>query len=381
MRTYQCVCENMLFFDNSLCFRCGKETGFCPACRAIVGLLPQPEGGWQCSNAACGVALVKCANYLKHNVCNRCVLAAEIDASPESGLCDCCSLNQTTPDLTVPVFAVKWHRLEAAKRRLFFDLDMLGLPYRFDEADPRPKLRFDFKADAIPKQGVWRCLGKEERVYTGHDNGLITINVREACDVERERLRVDFGETHRTLIGHFRHEIAHYYWEVLIAGRAEEACRAVFGDHENPTYQEALVAYYQNGAPSDWQERHVSAYATMHPWEDFAETFAIYLDMVSVLDTANHFDFIHPPIRVGDFDGMVKHFKALGIGVNEINRCLGLLDLVPEVLVEPVRKKMRFVHDLIATAIEAASAGSSALRFSPAPEVGSKAVNLHPRPA
>ena len=350
MRTFQCICENTLFFDNSLCLRCGKETGFCPACRAVVALVPKPHGGWRCGNAACGVALVKCANYLKYDVCNRCVLAEKVTPLDKPALCDCCCLNQTTPDLAVPAFKVKWHRLESAKRRLFYDLDLLGLPYRFDESDPRPKLRFDFKADAIPEQGIWRCLGKEERVYTGHANGLITINVREACDVERERLRVDFGETHRTLIGHFRHEIAHYYWDVLVLGRAEEACRAVFGDHEHPTYREAMAAYYKNGAPSDWQQQYVSGYATMHPWEDFAETFAIYLDMVSVLDTANHFDFLHPPPRIGDFDAMVTHFKSLGIGLNEINRCVGLLDLVPEVLVEPVRKKMRFVHDLIASA-------------------------------
>jgi len=348
MRTFRCTCENMLFFDNSVCLRCHKETGFCPACRAVVALLPRPEGGWTCGNAACGVTLLKCANYLQYSACNRCVLADEAAALPEPVLCDCCCFNQTIPDLTVPRYAEKWYRLESAKRRLFYDLDLLGLPYRFDEADPRPKLRFDFKADVVPKYCFLRPMGTKERVFTGHANGCITINIREADDVERERLRVDLGESHRTLIGHFRHEIAHYYWEVLIPGGDEEGCRAVFGDHQSPTYQEALDAYYKNGAPADWQERFVSAYASMHPWEDFAETFATYLDMVSVLDTAHQVDFTHTPPRFGDFDAMVKQYKALGIGMNEINRSMGLLDLVPEVLVEPVRAKMRFIHDLIA---------------------------------
>ncbi|MBM4070787.1 MAG: hypothetical protein FJ271_17805 [Planctomycetes bacterium] len=347
MRTYRCACENMLFIDNSVCLRCGKETGFCPGCRAVVALLPQPEGGWRCGNPACGVALVKCANYQQHSVCNRCVSAADAATLADDVLCDCCCFNQTIPDLTVPHYAEKWYRLESAKRRLFYDLDLLGLPYRLDESDPRPKLRFDFKADVIT-HCLMRHMGAVERVYTGHANGLITINILEADDAERERLRVHLGEAHRTLIGHFRHEIAHYFWEILVLGRDEEEFRKVFGNHENPTYQDALAAYYKNGAPAGWQERFVSAYASMHPWEDFAETFATYLDMVSVLDTAHQVDFTRTPPRLGDFDAMVTQYKALGIGMNEINRSMGLLDLVPEVLVEPVREKMRYVHNLIA---------------------------------
>ncbi|HTU21847.1 MAG TPA: putative zinc-binding metallopeptidase [Gemmataceae bacterium] len=359
MRTFRCRCENMIFFDNSVCLRCGKETGFCPGCRAVVALLPRSEGRWSCGNPVCGVALVKCSNYSKHSTCNRCVIAEEPTALPDPVFCDCCYFNQTIPDLSVPGNAQKWYRLESAKRRLFYDLDLLGLPYRLDEADPRPKLRFDFKADVI-KHCILRHLSEEERVFTGHANGCITINIREADQIERERLRVNLGEAHRTLIGHFRHEIAHYYWEVLVRERAEDTCRAIFGDHDSPTYTEALEAYYKNGAPPDWRERYVSAYATMHPWEDFAETFATYLDMVSVLDTAYHVDFIRIPPRFGDFDDMVLEYKGLGIGMNEINRSMGLLDLVPEVLVEPVRDKMRYVHDLIAAESEAALAGPSA---------------------
>jgi hypothetical protein len=316
----------------------------------LVAILPQPDDGWHCGNPACGAALVKCTNYETYNVCNRCVRAEQAVAAPEATFCDCCCFNQTIPDLSVPGHAEKWYRLESAKRRLFYDLDLLGLPYRFPESDPRPKLRFDFKADVIPKQRFWRIMGKKERVFTGHANGCITINIREACDIERERLRVELGEEHRTLIGHFRHEIAHYFWLILVQGQDEDAFRALFGNHDSPTYQEALDTYYKNGALPDWQQRYASAYATMHPWEDFAETFATYLDMVSVLDTANQVEFIRIMPRFGDFDAMVKQYKVLGIGINEINRSMGLLDLVPEVLVEPVRNKMRYVHDLIAAA-------------------------------
>jgi hypothetical protein len=320
-----------------------------------VALLPESAGGWACGNAECGAQLLKCANYLEHNVCNRCVHAKEAVAGA-GALCDSCSLNQTIPDLSVPGHKEKWYRLEAAKRRLLYDVDMVGLTYRLPEGDPRARLRFDFKADVIPKGWLWWTMGKKEQVLTGHAHGLITINIREANDAERERLRVNFGEAHRTLIGHFRHEIAHYYWDVLVLGRDEDRCKAVFGDHENPNYQTALETYYKNGPLADWQERFVSAYGTMHPWEDFAETFATYLDMVNVLDTAYHASFIATPPRFGDLDAMVRQYKALGIGMNEINRCMGLLDLVPEMLVAPVREKMRYVHTLVSEAAPTFSA-------------------------
>lgn len=349
MRPFRCPCDNMLFFDNSVCLRCSREVGFCPACQSLTALVSRPEGpGWRCGHDACGADLVKCSNYETHDVCNRCVRAD--DGSLEPVLCDACVLTQTIPDLNVAGHALKWYRLEAAKRRLLYDLDTLGLPYRLPADDPRPKLRFDFKADIPPRRFLWWTIGQKEQIFTGHASGLITINIREANDAEREKLRVNFGEAHRTLIGHFRHEIAHYYWEILIQGKDEARFKDVFGDHENPTYQQAIEAYYQSGPPADWPSRFVSAYATMHPWEDFAETFATYLDMTSVLDTAHHCGLISVRPRFGDFDSMIAQYKALGIGMNEINRSMGLLDLVPEVFVEPVREKMRSIHDVIGEA-------------------------------
>jgi hypothetical protein len=351
MRTFLCACGHTLFFDNSACLRCGNEAGFCPACRAVTALLPRPDGGLRCGTAGCGARLVKCANYSEHNVCNRCVLA---DGGP--ALCDCCCFNQTIPDLSVPGFAEKWYRLECAKRRLVYELDLTGLPYRPGVAGLRPELRFDFRADAAPRRWLWWAAGKGEQVFTGHADGLITINIREASDAERERLRVEFGEAHRTLIGHFRHEVGHYYWDALVKGWDERRCAAAFGDHRSPTYGEALAAYYANGPRPGWRERFVSAYASMHPWEDFAETFATYLDMVSVLDTAGHAGFAPPP-RLGDLDGMIAQYNRLGVGMNEMNRSMGLLDLVPEVLVAPVREKLRYVHGLVSAAASARGSG------------------------
>jgi hypothetical protein len=305
--------------------------------------------------------LVKCQNYAEHQVCNRCVRA---EAAMASALCDCCRFNDTIPDLTVPGNREKWRRLEAAKRRLFYDLDELGLPYGTMADGVEPCLAFDFKADVIPKQTLWRVVGKAQRVYTGHHEGRITINIREADDAQREKLRVDFGEAHRTLIGHFRHEIGHYYWDVLVKGRREDEFRAVFGDHDNPSYADALEKYYQDGPPGDWASRHLSVYATMHPWEDFAETRATYLDMVSALDTAHHVGFGgQTDAALADVDSMIRRYQQLGVSLNEVSRSMGLLDIVPEVFVPPVVEKLRYIHQLV----QAGRAENGALRAQVAP--------------
>ena len=191
-------------------------------------------------------------------------------------------------------------------------------------------------------------MGKEERVYTGHADGKITINVREADTVELEKSRVHFEEAHRTVVGHFRHEIAHYFWQMLVQGQCEPECKAVFGDHENPSYAEAQQKYYSNGPAGNWRSGFVSAYATMHPWEDFAETFATYLDMVSVLDTALNMGISDScdPTKT-DLPQMVDRYIRLGVVLNEMNRAMGLIDLVPEIFAPPIVEKMQFVHNLL----------------------------------
>ncbi|WP_231742698.1 putative zinc-binding metallopeptidase [Polystyrenella longa] len=242
-----------------------------------------------------------------------------------------------------------WKRLEEAKRRLLYTLDLLQLPYGTNSNGLEPRLKFDFKSDVVTQANQWWwSLGKEERVYTGHAEGKITINLREADTVEREKARVLFQEAHRTVIGHFRHEISHYYWEMLVKGKTEVECKAVFGDHENPSYANAQKRFYKEGPVGNWQSTFVSAYASMHPWEDFAETFATYLDMISVLDTAMHMD-IHQSCDPSqtELTVMVSHYVKLGVLLNEMNRAMGLIDYVPEILVPPVVSKMQYIHDLL----------------------------------
>ena len=163
----------------------------------------------------------------------------------------------------------------------------------------------------------------------------------------REKNRVSFGEGHRTLIGHLRHEVGHYYWQILVEDRDEQGCAKVFGDHATPTYADSIKRYYAQGAPKNWRERFVSAYATLHPWEDFAETFGLYLDMASTLDTWEHLGLGGPGGGINGLASMIAAYQRIGISVNELNRNMGLIEFMPEVITSAVAKKLAYIHQLI----------------------------------
>jgi hypothetical protein len=339
MRTFSCQCGIRLFFENTQCLACGRDVGWCEACGQIASFLKHNDH-FVCDN--CGQVAQKCHNFSVEQVCNRFV-ATDPELS-QDGLCTSCVLTETIPDLAIEINRVKWRRLEQAKRRLLYQLDLLNLPY----GGVVPALSFDFKGNVLADDCVYRKGEETEYVYTGHADGKITINIDEADDVKREQLRVDMNEAQRTLIGHFRHEVGHYYWQLLVQGTDEEAFMAIFGDHNNPNYGTALTQYYANGPRPDWALNYVSAYSTAHPWEDFAETFALYLDIRSVLDTAEHLKLPLPAMKMNDeCTRYITAYQKLGIIVNEINRCLGIFDLVPEIIAEPVVKKLTYVHQLI----------------------------------
>jgi hypothetical protein len=301
----------------------------CPACHHVVPLVDGEHGQSHCGNSNCKASVQKCTNYEEHKVCNRLVL---VEDSIGQRYCDYCALTEVIPDLSVAGNLEKWRKLEAAKQRVLFMLDRISMPFRGTAHADDPQLAFRFEADTV------------EPVLTGHNNGCITINIREADSVERERSRVEFHEPQRTLVGHFRHELGHFFWDRLIRANREGDFRSVFGDERNPDYSTALQRYYQNGPPANWQENFISAYAAMHPWEDFAETFSAYLVMISIVDTARHFDATHSEIR--NFDSIVENYGQIGLIANEFNREMGLLDLVPHVFVPPVIEKLRFIHEL-----------------------------------
>jgi hypothetical protein len=198
---------------------------------------------------------------------------------------------------------------------------------------------------------------------TGHDNGLITINIVEADDVERERRRNSMGEPYRTLLGHFRHEIGHYFWNVLVRDDASIVqFRAIFGD-EREDYGAALQTHYARGPKEHWQDEFVSAYAGSHPWEDFAETWAHYLHIVDTLETAGAFGLrVSPQIESGpelaaiidfephherDLNRLIEAWLPLTFAVNSLNRSMGQPDLYPFVLPPAVINKLSFIHERI----------------------------------
>lgn len=347
MRNYFCQCGAQVYFENSRCVACNSELGWCPSCVGIRALNPTGDGLYTCSNSSCGRQLKKCINYSVEDICNRCVLAD--DSGPSgNGLCDCCRFNDTIPDLSVEGNRKKWQDIENAKRRVMYTLSLLGLPYGTAKDGCPVPLSFDFKGDSLPKRILWFNSGKGEQVYTGHANGKVTINIREADDVEREKTRVAFGEAHRTVIGHFRHEMGHYFWDLLVKNQCEQESINVFGDHNNPDYGAALEIYYENGAKPNWKQTYISGYASMHPWEDFAESFAAYLDMVSIVDIALHADALVgvDPVTA-DFEEIRQKYSKLGLLLNEMNRAMGLLDRVPVVFTGAIVRKLEFVHDLL----------------------------------
>jgi hypothetical protein len=260
------------------------------------------------------------------------------------------------PDLSSEQNVSRWRNLEVAKRRLFYTLLKLGLPPTLRPEDPQG-LAFDFLADPAENSP------DGPSILTGHDNGLITINIAEADDAEREKRRHSMGEPYRTLLGHFRHEIGHYYWNVLVRNDPSlERFRQIFGD-ERQDYGEALKAHYTHGPKENWQEEYVSAYAASHPWEDFAETWAHYLHIVDTLETANAFGLkVRPrisrapelaaeidfdPHQEADLNRLITAWLPLTFAVNSLNRSMGQPDLYPFVLPPAVIAKLAFIHERI----------------------------------
>ncbi|GAA0627467.1 putative zinc-binding metallopeptidase [Sporichthya brevicatena] len=326
MRSFSCPkCGHLLFFENSLCLNCESEVGFDRATAEFVLATPATR----CDNAV----LAEC-NWI----------------APEGGLCDCCELTRTRPSDDDADGMAAFARAEAAKRRLLYQLDDLGLGV---ETTPDcPGLAFDLLSSV------------DEPVTTGHADGVITLDLAEGDDGHRETMRVRLDEPYRTLLGHFRHEVGHYYWMRLVdGGPALPTARQLFGD-ERADYAEALAAHYSSEPAPGWEQTHVSIYATAHPWEDWAETFAHYLHIRDALQTASAFGIVvagpevevppdpdaplaSVPIETDDFDDLVNSWLPLTYALNAVNRSMGKEDLYPFVLSPAVLEKLRFVHTLV----------------------------------
>ncbi len=344
MRLFNCqACGQAIYFENRFCGSCGHSLGYLPITGELAALQTQGDHFVALTRKK---PLVRYCENVAFDACNWVV-----PASGGSKFCLACRHNRTIPDLSTDQNLTKWRQMEIAKHRLFYTLIAMKLPLTNRADDPDHGLAFDFLTDDAQK------------VLTGHEEGLVTINLNEADDAHREKLRTAMGEPYRTLLGHFRHEVGHYFWDLLIqdAGKLE-ACRALFGD-DSQDYAAALKLYYAQGAPQDWQNRFISAYASAHPWEDFAETWAHYLHIVDTLETASAFGLrIHPtttknkalhadlnfdPYRAKSVRAIIDAWLPLTFAMNNLNRSMGYSDLYPFILSEPVIEKMQFIHETV----------------------------------
>jgi hypothetical protein len=360
MKIFTCsACKHVAFFENVQCVRCGHALAYLSD-RSMLSALELLQGQDVQPNASASplyVALIPeaqgsryrlCKNYANNAVCNW-----AIEEHDPNDYCRACRLTTTVPNLSDPDAVDTWRRLEIAKRRLVYTLIELGLPLDSKDAQPETGLAFAFKQDSPDG----------ERVLTGHCDGLVTINLREADAPAREQARVRLGERYRTLLGHFRHESGHYYWDRLVKDSSWLGdYRALFGD-ESLDYELAVKRHYSSPR-QDWANEYVSAYATMHPWEDWAETWAHYLHMVDTLETARSYGLALKPTAVGgaisesvsarrvqfdNFEELIAAWVPLTVALNSLNRSMGLPDVYPFVLAEHVIEKLRFVHRIIET--------------------------------
>ncbi len=351
-----CTCGAPLFRENTSCLRCG----------ALVGYLPDP--GWLLSFAqnrqAAGApptynnplpALARrtfkpCAGRAAPHQCNW-----MIDASDPATQCLSCSLTRTTPDLSLPGSPDHWAEAERAKRQTLIQLLRLRLPVRSRHTHP---------------DGVWfdflEPLPGGPQILTGHEDGLITLNLSEADPAHRAAIQEQMGEHFRTLMGHLRHELAHYYWEVFAKDPAWlQQYRTVFGD-DRQDYGQALATHHQKGAPADWSAHFISPYASSHPWEDWAETFAHYLHMEEALHTADRLGLDLPRLhlRTDSFDRASLHpprapaldqafleaidrWVLLSLAANELNAALGHPHAYPFILNPAIVAKLHTVHQTL----------------------------------
>jgi hypothetical protein len=365
VKTFVCQCGNTLHFINTRCLVCGRAVGFLPDVRRSSALEQEPGGRWRA--LANNRVYRLCRNQSEYEVCNWLVLEQNTH-----DYCVSCRLNRLIPDLREPQNLTLWYRIECAKRRLLYTLYELQLPVIGRDEDPAGGIAFEFLADPQSPEEFSDSEILQHRVMTGHRTGVITINIMEAEDSERERMRVQMNERYRTLLGHFRHESGHYYWDRLIADKPlQDGFRALFGD-ERADYHQAMHRYYASGPSPDWQANWISAYASMHPWEDWAETWAHYLHMVDTLDTAHDFGFIIDGRRLNairaagiqavsgygaieSFDTLVTDWEHLTVALNALNRSMGLSDAYPFSVMGNVLEKLRFVHAAILQGIKAQS--------------------------
>ena len=341
MKTFRCTCGQRLFFENTQCLRCQLPLAYAPD-RGIM--IPVEEHTEQVTGPALSGATYRhCKNRIQHSACNWLVPEAD-----QEHLCRSCRLNLVIPNLLQEGNLALWKTFEQGKRHLIFSLDQLGLPVHPQQQHTSP----------VPFGLGFKLLeSQQQRVTTGHADGAITLNLDEVDPVKRERARKRLGEPYRTVLGHLRHEVGHYYWSVLIEPTAQlPRYRELFGD-ERRDYGSALAEHYDKPQADEWQSQYISNYASSHPWEDWAETWAHYLHILDTLETAKDFGVAAEQFKSvretapphGDkFDALVDEWSEVSLALNALNRSMGQPDAYPFAVPPAVREKLRFVAATVA---------------------------------
>ena len=324
MRRFQCTCGAPIFFDNHQCLKCGARVGFDSVTMSMV---PVDQH----------VDLAYCSNH-GHGVCNWLRLA---DA--DNSLCQACQFNRIIPNLDLPNNIERWSALERAKKRLFYSFYRLGLPLRDGWQVGSQGLLFDFLDDARTQPETF----PNTFTTSGFAGGVITINVLEADEVARTAAQVELRERYRTLLGHFRHESGHYFWSLLsMDDKLTKMFSDLFGD-ANAEYQASLDYYYEQGPPVDWEQRYISAYASSHPLEDWAETWSHYLLMHDALETAHAHHMIDTPPSASSLAERISQWQEVSVGLNEMNHSVGRDDAYPFVISAHVQNKLAYVDAMV----------------------------------
>ena len=350
MKLFKCDhCGQPVYFENTFCVQCNAWLGFDPRRMDILALHPADDGSYSLFDNK--TERYKYCINKQYNVCN---WLLPVDYKGE--YCIACELNRTIPDLGKPDHLGKWTHMEVAKHRLVYSLLRLKLPVISKSQDEEKGIAFDFLADEN-KKGT-------KRLLTGHDHGVITLNIDEADDAIREMARNQMSEVYRTVLGHFRHEIGHYYWEQLIKNTNRlPGFRQLFGD-ETMDYAEALKRHYCKLSSDIWTEGFISAYANAHPWEDWAETWAHYMHIVDTMETAYSFGMtLNPrsadpenemsarlnidPYTTRSIDDIIDRWIPLSFVMNSLNRAMGMKDSYPFMINEAVKRKLNFIHETI----------------------------------
>jgi hypothetical protein len=348
VKNYHCNCGHLIFFESHACVRCQRALGFLPDFKCVSSLEPAENDLYVVADQPFEPRYRKCRNYSADDFCNWMIPEAEL-----AEFCVSCRLDEIIPDVSIEKNRDLWRLIEKAKRRLIYTLISLSLPLQTKSEDPENGLSFRFLEDGPTPDTM---------VQTGHSKGLITLNIAEADDSERERRRLSMKEPYRTLLGHFRHESGHYYWDRLIADTPHlETFRTLFGD-ERVDYDSSLQKYYATGALANWQDSFISAYATAHAWEDWAESWAHYLHIQDTLEVALAFGLVdrqsildhEPPadqldavVKPKTFEEKILAWAQLSIALNGINRSMGLGDIYPFVLSPTVVAKLHFIAEVI----------------------------------